>query len=90
LFLNIWMPNREVEGATAESGDSVNGGAHPLPDPVERLPVCAFIHGGGYAYGGANDLEIDGAGFAVISDCVVVTIQYRLGAFGFLAHDTFR
>eukprot|EP00040_Diaphanoeca_grandis_P043881 m.269418 g.269418 ORF g.269418 m.269418 type:complete len:566 (-) comp83983_c0_seq1:251-1948(-) len=54
------------------------------------LPVCLYIHGGGYAYGGANDAEVDGAGFAEVADCVAVTIQYRLGVFGFLGSNTFR
>eukprot|EP00038_Savillea_parva_P025436 m.47670 g.47670 ORF g.47670 m.47670 type:complete len:558 (+) comp6917_c0_seq1:36-1709(+) len=59
-------------------------------EKLEPMPVCLYIHGGGYAYGGANDVELDGSFFAEIGNCVMVTIQYRLGVFGFLGHPDFR
>ena len=34
-----------------------------------------FIHGGGYAYGGAHDTELDGRNLAMVADVVVVTVQ---------------
>ena len=45
-------------------------------------PVMVWIHGGGFNAGGAN--EYDGRVLASQGDAVVVTINYRLGAFGFL------
>ncbi len=45
-------------------------------------PVMLWIHGGGYAAGSAN--EYDGTVLAKQGDVVVVTINYRLGPFGFL------
>lgn len=46
------------------------------------LPVLFWIHGGGFS-GGAGDLY-DGSQIAKTDNVVVVTINYRLGVFGFL------
>jgi para-nitrobenzyl esterase len=48
-------------------------------------PVYVFIHGGGFQGGGADVAAYDGAGLAR-KGAVVVTINYRLGVFGFFAH----
>jgi len=45
-------------------------------------PVMVWIHGGGFSAGSAN--EYDGRVLARQGDVVVVTINYRLGPFGFL------
>jgi para-nitrobenzyl esterase len=52
---------------------------------ASRLPVFVFIHGGGFGGGGANVPIYNGAALAK-RGIVVVTIQYRVGVFGFLAH----
>jgi para-nitrobenzyl esterase len=49
-----------------------------------RRPVLVFVHGGGYYGGGSCDPTYDGAHFAARGDVVLVTIQYRLGALGWL------
>jgi para-nitrobenzyl esterase len=49
-----------------------------------RRPVMVWIHGGAFVYGGASQPIYDGARFARRGDVVVVTVQYRLGALGFL------
>ena len=50
-----------------------------------RLPVLVWIHGGGFL-GGSGAVPIyDGARLAA-RGAVVVTINYRVGPFGFLAH----
>ncbi|MDC0675585.1 carboxylesterase/lipase family protein [Nannocystis radixulma] len=51
-------------------------------------PVLVFIHGGGNATGGSDDALYDGVALAAAQDVVVVTLNYRLGALGFLTHDT--
>ncbi|HEY4113000.1 MAG TPA: carboxylesterase family protein [Rhizomicrobium sp.] len=53
--------------------------------PRERLPVFFWIHGGGYQAGSGSELRHDGTALAK-KGVVVVTINYRLGVFGFLAH----
>ena len=57
----------------------------PRLDPKAHLPVLVWIHGGGN-WGGAANWVIDSA----LADrgIVVVTIQYRLGIFGFLSHPS--
>ena len=49
-----------------------------------RRPVLVFVHGGGYFGGGSNDATYDGARFAERGAVVLVTLQYRLGALGWL------
>ena len=46
-----------------------------------------WIHGGGFFTGGANDSWYDGTNFAERGDVVLVSIQYRLGALGWLFLD---
>ena len=47
-----------------------------------RRPVMLWIHRGGYVEGSAN--EYNGIQLSIQGDVVVVAINYRLGAFGFL------
>ena len=51
-----------------------------------KRPVMVWIHGGGFRSGSAN--EYDGRVLARQGDVVVVTINYRLGPFGFTNFDT--
>ncbi len=50
-----------------------------------KLPVLVFIHGGAFAGGAGHVAAYDGANLAR-RGLVVVTINYRVGALGFLAH----
>jgi para-nitrobenzyl esterase len=50
-----------------------------------NLPVILFIHGGGYVEGSGAVEVYNGINLAP-KGVVVVTINYRLGVFGFLAH----
>ena len=49
-----------------------------------RRPVMVWIHGGAFIWGAGDTPWYDGTKFAVHGDVVVVTINYRLGPFGFL------
>lgn len=49
-----------------------------------RRPVLVWIHGGAFILGAGSQFLYDGAALARRGDVVVVTINYRLGAFGFL------
>ncbi len=53
------------------------------PD-ANRLPVLLYFFGGGYLAGDASEYRYDGESLAR-RGIVVVTANYRLGAFGFLA-----
>lgn len=72
LYLNVWTPD---------------------PAPSSPLPVMVWLPGGGNQNGGASDdsplvggkLLYDGRNLAA-RNVVVVTVNYRLGAFGFFSH----
>jgi para-nitrobenzyl esterase len=49
-----------------------------------KLPVMFWIHGGGYSGGGSNEPRHNGD-FLPLKGVALVTINYRLGVFGFLA-----
>jgi para-nitrobenzyl esterase len=51
----------------------------------ELQPVMFWIHGGSNVFGGAHEIPYDGANLAR-RGVVVVTLNYRLGLLGFLAH----
>jgi len=57
----------------------------PAKSPKDRLPVMFWIHGGGFTRGTANTSAYNGEVLAR-KGVVVVTINYRLGIFGFFAH----
>src|SRR5262245_10945883 len=74
LYLNVWTPD---------------------PAPRKRLPVMVWFHGGGNQQGSAGDPVpfpgvpghfYDAHVLAQERGVVVVTINYRLNVFGFLAH----
>jgi para-nitrobenzyl esterase len=54
-------------------------------DAGAKRPVLVWIHGGGYTAGFGGEERHNGARLAQ-KGAVVVTLNYRLGAFGFLAH----
>lgn len=49
-----------------------------------RRPVLVWIHGGAFMNGSGSTPWYDGTRFAQHGDVVVVTLNYRLGPFGFL------
>ncbi|MBO5932141.1 MAG: carboxylesterase family protein [Bacteroidaceae bacterium] len=51
----------------------------------KKLPVALWIHGGGYREGWGSEPEFDAQEWAA-KDVVLVSINYRLGVFGFLTH----
>lgn len=60
-----------------------------LPQGKEKklLPVMLFIHGGGFIMGSGSSDSFS-PDFIVAKDTILVTINYRLGAPGFLSLDT--
>jgi para-nitrobenzyl esterase len=57
----------------------------PAKAASDRLPVVLWIHGGGFTAGAAAERLFGGEHLAR-KGVVVVNIEYRLGAIGFLAH----
>jgi para-nitrobenzyl esterase len=57
----------------------------PKPATSARLPVMVWFHGGGYAAGAGSQGTYEGSKLAR-RGVVIVTVNYRLGALGFLAH----
>lgn len=62
----------------------------PTGAPVHDRPVLVWIHGGGFQFGSGGDPQYDGKVLSEASGAIVVTINYRLGALGFLAHHALR
>jgi para-nitrobenzyl esterase len=53
-------------------------------DAGDPKPVMVWVHGGAYIFGSGSQPLYDGSVLADGSDVVVVTINYRLGALGFV------
>ena len=73
LFLNVWRPAKTSSAP---------------------LPVLVFLHGGSNVSGSSSDSWLgvkvyDGERLAAAGSAVVVTINYRLAAMGFMAHPAF-
>ena len=58
------------------------------PSTSGSRPVMVWIHGGAFVFGAGSDALYDGARLAASQDVVVVTVNYRLGALGYLAHPS--
>ncbi|HSK43398.1 MAG TPA: carboxylesterase/lipase family protein, partial [Candidatus Binatia bacterium] len=57
----------------------------PAKSAKDRLPVMVWIHGGGFTRGFSGTSSYNGEVLAR-KGAVIVTINYRLGIFGFFAH----
>lgn len=94
-----WPGVREADrpaGACPQPAGEVPGGSTDedclhldvtTPDgasPARPRPVIVWLHGGGLTTGAAG--SYDARRMSVRGDVVVVTVDYRLGALGFLAH----
>ena len=82
LFLNIWAPRAALDqlyySRLLPAGTSTRRPQVPL------LPVLVFFHGGGFTMGSGNSDIFNGTVLSSFNNIVVVTVQYRLGALGFL------
>ncbi|QIW81478.1 carboxylesterase/lipase family protein [Bacillus tequilensis] len=60
------------------------------PDtPSQNLPVMVWIHGGAFYLGSGSEPLYDGSKLAAQGEVIVVTLNYRLGPFGFLHLSSF-
>ena len=81
LNLNVWTPDPSAPGPFAP-GLSAPGPSAAGP-PAAGLPVFVWIHGGSFTNGSGANPGYAGTAFAG-DGIVCVTINYRLGAEGFL------
>ncbi|WP_339691415.1 carboxylesterase family protein [uncultured Parasphingorhabdus sp.] len=56
----------------------------PAADSKKARPVMVYFHGGAYSNGSVTDPVNDGTNLAAGGDVVVVTVNHRLNAFGYL------
>ena len=77
------------EGTPGQSEDclylNVWAPARTVGKPGAKLPVAMWIHGGAYMNGYGYEVTMDGDEWAR-RGVILVTINYRLGTFGFLSH----
>jgi para-nitrobenzyl esterase len=57
----------------------------PAKSAQDRLPVMVWFYGGGFQAGSSSEPRYDGENFAT-KGIIVVSVNYRLGVFGFLSH----
>lgn len=62
----------------------------PKDPPQKPVPVMVWVHGGSFVFGSGASADYDGQKLAETSGAIVVTINYRLGPLGFLAHPALR
>ncbi|MFI0409158.1 carboxylesterase/lipase family protein [Actinomadura sp. 3N508] len=60
----------------------------PEATPPGRRPVMVWLHGGGYQHGAGSESMFLGDRLARLGDVVVVTVNHRLGIFGYLALES--
>lgn len=75
LYLNVWVPQKlRLRHKGSEPPVSEKGG----------MPILVWIYGGGYMSGTATLDVYDADLMAATSSVIVASMQYRVGAFGFL------
>lgn len=70
LYLNVWTPVKPTKSTPAAGA---------------KLPVLVYFYGGGFAAGDGSEPRYDGESMAA-KGIVMLTVNYRLNVFGFLAH----
>jgi para-nitrobenzyl esterase len=68
LYLNVWTP-------------AADAGVQPV---LAKRPVLVWLHGGGFTSGSGSQGFYDPTALVRSGDVMVVTLNYRLGALGFL------
>ncbi len=86
VFANIPLDLGAPQG---EDCLRLNVWAPPDTEPGDRKPVMVWLHGGAYVLGSGSQSLYDGRRLARRGDVVVVTVNYRLGALGFLDLSSF-
>ncbi len=74
----------ENDASTTVSEDCLTVNVWTPEDDEGSRPVFVWIHGGGFSWGTAAHALYEGRNLAERGDMVVVSLQYRLGSFGWL------
>ncbi|KAL3252316.1 hypothetical protein MRX96_017641 [Rhipicephalus microplus] len=69
LYLNVWT-------AVPDQDKAASGAV--------LKPVVVILHGGGFSIGNTGSLLYDGSALAALGNVTVVSMNFRLGVFGFL------
>lgn len=77
-------PSSSRSGKQSEDCLNLNIWAPPAPAGT-KLPVMVWLFGGGFMVGSPSDALFDGEKFAQ-QGVILITANYRVGVFGFLAH----
>lgn len=77
-------PDADLEHGDNSGEDCLTLNVWTPPSGRDPLPVMVWIHGGGFVNGSSD--VYDASRLASRGDIVVVTVNYRLGTLGFLAH----
>ncbi|CBY43781.1 unnamed protein product [Oikopleura dioica] len=72
LYLNVYVEKRTLPNSNVREN-------------ARKVPVAVWFHGGAFAWGSGSSPLYDGKFITERMDMVVVTVNYRLSAFGFLA-----
>jgi para-nitrobenzyl esterase len=80
------VPNFPLDLGAPEDEDClfVNIWAPPGTKPGDAKPVMVWVHGGAYVLGSSSQPLYDGRRLASGGDVIVVSLNYRIGVFGFL------
>lgn len=86
------LPNVPLDLGAPQSEDCLrlNIWASSDTEPGDGKPVMVWLHGGAYILGSGSQPLYDGRRLASSGDIVVVTLNYRLGALGFLDLSSLR
>lgn len=92
LYLNVWAPEpvQELVQTPAQTFGEDPAQEEPVQafgqEPAQELrPVMVWLHGGALTRGSGAISSYDGTNLAS-KGVVLVTVNYRLGVFGYLAH----
>lgn len=81
-----WHPNYLMKPITSRSESESLQLNIWRPKNATNLPILVYIHGGSLTNGSSSSVDINGETMAK-HGVIMITIQYRLGVFGYFAHE---
>ena len=82
-----WHPDYRMHPTQNTSEDSLYLNVWKPAGAQENLPILVFIHGGSLTSGSSANEDFNGEAMAH-QGVIMITIQYRLGVFGYFAHQS--